>query len=417
MPLYEEKLISPLAVRFTQQRIRTTFRDGRDVEASINEISAGTGAGDYDIILTAPFPTIEIIRYSPNGRGAGGQGNDDHWFSFDNRRLYCLQRMAAEHWPKHVGVAVEVLYADNGAIRKKLDSLSCGLTVSIGHAFATADELDEWDWQQDIEVHERAPPGLSFATKAEAAVDADDAKSSVSELMDAPGALSAFDRLAKAFADSELPASAPVRCRTASDDSGRDTPSTAATEIASATVSEDLPSQAKKSAPLVLDAMRESLADVWTGEKGETYTVSRKGSQWHCVREDSYSSKKFTLVPDEDATYIWWGIQKSYYLSLSELAEAPDELRWYKPFDQPGRRPRFVWHKTPEVRTAVSKQAAAEAGRNASSKTPAKSQQTKWPSKPTQASQQSKWSSKPTQKVSTPPRSKQWVVAAPSGGA
>lgn len=405
MPLYEEKLISPLAVRFTQQRIRTTFRDGRDVEASINEISAGTGAGDYDIILTAPFPTIEIIRYSPNGRGAGGQGDDDHWFTFDNRRLYCLQRMAAERWPKRVGVAVEVLYADNGAIRKKLDSLSCGLTVSIGHAFATADELDEWDWQQAVE--ERAPPGLSFATKAEAAVDADDAKSSVSELMDAPGALSAFDRLAKAFCASELSASAPVRCRTPSDDSGRETSSTAATDMASRTVSEDL--DAKKSAPLVLDAIRESLADVWTGEKGETYTVSRRGLQWHCVREDSYSSKKFTLVPDEDATYIWWGIQKSYYLSLSELAEAPDQLRWYKPFDQPGRRPRFVWHKTHEVRTDVSKHDVADAGQIASSKAPAKSQQTKWPSKPPRASQQ--------KQASVPFRAKQWVVAAPTGGA
>lgn len=395
MPLYEEKLISPLAVRFTQQRIRTTFRDGRDVEASITEISAGPGAGDYDIILTAPFPTIEIIRYSPNGRGAGGHGDDDHWFTFDNRRLYCLQRIAAESWPKRVGVAVEVLYADNGAIRKKLDSLSCGLTVSIGHAFATADELDEWDWQKDVE--ERAPPGLSFATKAEAAVDADDAKTSVSELVDAPGALSAFDRLAKAFAASELPASVPGRCRTASDDSGRETPSTAATEIACPIVSADL--DVKKSAPLELDAIRESLADVWTGEKGETYTVNRRGLQWHCVREDSYSSKKFTLVPDDDPTYIWWGIQKSYYLSLSELAEAPDQMRWYKPFDQPGRRPRFVWHKTPEEQTGVTKQADSQGGLLASSKAAVKSQQAKLQAKPAKS------------------RSKQWVVAAPSGGA
>ena len=38
MPIFEEKLISPLAVRFTQEHIRTTFRDGRLVDASIEEI-------------------------------------------------------------------------------------------------------------------------------------------------------------------------------------------------------------------------------------------------------------------------------------------------------------------------------------------------------------------------------------------
>jgi hypothetical protein len=180
MPLYEEKLISPLAVRFTQQRIRTTFKDGREVEATIKEINALTGRGDYDIILDAPFPAIEVIRWKPNGRKAGG---GEHWFSFDNRRLYCLQRLAAAHWPKRVAAKVEVLYADAGTIRKKLDSQTEGLRVTIGHAFATADELTEWSWRQAVQA--RAPPG-NFTLQAEACIKADDAKTSVHDLMDVP---------------------------------------------------------------------------------------------------------------------------------------------------------------------------------------------------------------------------------------
>ena len=54
----------------------------------MRQITVEPGAGDYDIILKAPFPTIEIIRWSQNGRKKGGH---EHWFSFDNRRLYHMQ--------------------------------------------------------------------------------------------------------------------------------------------------------------------------------------------------------------------------------------------------------------------------------------------------------------------------------------
>jgi hypothetical protein len=196
MPIYEEKLISPLAVRFSQQRIRATFRDGLEVEASMRQITVEPGAGDYDIILKAPFPTIEIIRWSQNGRKKGGH---EHWFSFDNRRLYCLQRVAAQYWPKRVGAAVEVMYADPGQIRKKLDSQTSGLSVSIGHAFATARQLDEWSWRSY--VGQRAPPG-SFVSQAEAFVQADDAKVSVHDLMDLPRSPHLLERLEQASGES-----------------------------------------------------------------------------------------------------------------------------------------------------------------------------------------------------------------------
>ena len=51
-----------LVVRIFEAEIRSTFRDGRDVEASAAEIEAHSGTGDYDLVLRAPFPAIEILR-------------------------------------------------------------------------------------------------------------------------------------------------------------------------------------------------------------------------------------------------------------------------------------------------------------------------------------------------------------------
>jgi len=182
MPLYEEKVISPLAIRFTQNRIRTTFKDGRGIKATIKELAASPGVGDHDIIIDAPFPAIEIIRWAPDGRKGGG---GEHWFTFDNRRLYCLQRFAVECWPKRVAAKVEVMYADSGGIRKKLDTRTQGSSVSIGHAFATGDELKEWSWRKAVQA--RAPPGC-FALESDIHVADDDAKSSLSDLTDVPRA-------------------------------------------------------------------------------------------------------------------------------------------------------------------------------------------------------------------------------------
>jgi len=445
MPLYEEKLISPLAIRFTQQRIRHTFRDSREIEDTIKEITVGPAVGNYDITLQAPFPTIEIIRYSPNGRGAGGQAEDDHWFTFDNRRLYCLQRKAAEYWPKHVGCVVEVLYADNGSIQKKLDTMTYGLTVNIGHAFATAEELEEWSWEDDVaqppgadRLRLGAPPGLWAAEYAETAVDADDAKTSVDQLTEAPGAPSSFERLAMAFAVSDAKAAQPVpilmpmpkpslaqpmRGRMLSDDSSHDTRSTAATEEASRAVSED------SSPPVKLDlaAMKEgALCGVWAGEKHETYTVCWRGSTFHCVREDNYSSKKFTIEHDGTEEVLWWGIQKSYYATLSDLTEFPDQLRWYGAKDPSGRRPRFVWYKThveqvvaPSVAKAVPKgQKATDAGW-AGYKKP--QQGSNWQSTvPYQQQQKQQTWAAPVTHGSSPTKTRgatKWVAVANTGGA
>merc|ERR1711972_1007842 len=58
-----------------------------------------------------------------------------------------------------------------------------GSRVTMGHAFAHANELKEWSWQQAVQA--RAPPG-KFTVQAEACIMTDEAKRSLHDLMDVP---------------------------------------------------------------------------------------------------------------------------------------------------------------------------------------------------------------------------------------
>eukprot|EP00929_Paragymnodinium_shiwhaense_P122165 TRINITY_DN9477_c0_g1_i1.p1 TRINITY_DN9477_c0_g1~~TRINITY_DN9477_c0_g1_i1.p1 ORF type:complete len:665 (+),score=126.98 TRINITY_DN9477_c0_g1_i1:100-2094(+) len=189
MPLYEEKLINPLAIRFTQEHIRTTFRDGHYLDDTLREITCVPGCKGYDLVIRAPFPHIEILRWRPrdprHGRGSERRLRKAHWFTLDNRRLYCLQHVAAAHWPKRVAAVVQILYNDPGAVRK-FDSASKGGMVSIAHSCRSS-PVAWWDWETvvDMEIEE-----------AVQAVDLDDEKDTMHELADAPQAPAPVDKKA-----------------------------------------------------------------------------------------------------------------------------------------------------------------------------------------------------------------------------
>lgn len=192
MPIYEEKLICPLAIRFTQDHIRTTFRDGRQVEAAVEEIGTKPGIGEYDLILDVPFPNIEILRWCVPRQDADvtsetscavGTRPREHWFTLDNRRLYCLQSAASAHWPARCAAVVEILYADSGSVRKKFDSTACGWSVAIGHSYEEP-PICRWDWRERV-----LPLEVRTATEPQGVlgiVIADDRKRAVSALLDAP---------------------------------------------------------------------------------------------------------------------------------------------------------------------------------------------------------------------------------------
>lgn len=191
MPIYEEKLVSPFALRFTQEHIRTTFRDGRFIEAAIDEIVTAPGVGGYDVILKAPFPNIEILRWCMPRQDADlaaetncpvGVRPREHWFTLDNRRLYCLQRAAVAAWPARCAAVVAIMYADPGTVRKKYDSSSAGFSVSIGHSYDDI-PIMRWDWRERV-----LPLEVGAVTEPHGvlgAVIADDRKRTVDALLDA----------------------------------------------------------------------------------------------------------------------------------------------------------------------------------------------------------------------------------------
>jgi len=202
MPVYEEKFISPLAVRFTQEHIRNTFRDRRSVPAAVEEIKAGPGHGDYDVVLSFPFPAIEVMR-SPAAKQhnsvlsdlsqiIGEKGEGSHWFTLDNRRLYCLQRAAVKLWPLRVAAKVDVLYADNGSGRKKYDSISYGCSVTISSSIKDSN-CSRWDWRYEVMPQqllsairsEKLTQLTDVAHSALSCVLADDRKA-VDDLLDPP---------------------------------------------------------------------------------------------------------------------------------------------------------------------------------------------------------------------------------------
>jgi hypothetical protein len=153
MPLYEEKFICPLSIRFSQARIRPTFQDGRVVERSMQQVEAvpfapeQPGSSEYDAYLNAPFPPIEIIRWSPKIRNQDGTTCVDEdgrvlmaeacWFTFDNRRLYCLQAAAARYWPQRSAAIVHVMHdlpLSRGTPKKfRTTDLGCSVRISRRH--------------------------------------------------------------------------------------------------------------------------------------------------------------------------------------------------------------------------------------------------------------------------------------------
>mmetsp|Transcript_49090 Transcript_49090/g.154223 ORF Transcript_49090/g.154223 Transcript_49090/m.154223 type:complete len:319 (+) Transcript_49090:63-1019(+) len=198
MPLYEEKLINPLAVRFSQDRIWQDFQDGTRIEDSLAQIRTVplTGA-PYDLVLRPPFPPVEIIRLRQERREADGERSRDEkgrrlfgeesWFTFDNRRLYCLQRAAAELWPQRVAAVVQVMYASNPhALRRKFDTANQGRAVTVcRHVHGDEAPLFSWNWRLSVsdDIQAAADEAVRAARRA---VTADERKARVEQLQDAP---------------------------------------------------------------------------------------------------------------------------------------------------------------------------------------------------------------------------------------
>eukprot|EP00930_Biecheleria_cincta_P015894 TRINITY_DN130_c0_g3_i1.p1 TRINITY_DN130_c0_g3~~TRINITY_DN130_c0_g3_i1.p1 ORF type:complete len:568 (-),score=93.55 TRINITY_DN130_c0_g3_i1:235-1938(-) len=349
MPLYEEKLICPLAVRFTQDHVRPKFKDGRELEDSIHQIQSKPGADGYDFLLEAPFPTIEIIRWAQFDTESA-EADADHWFTLDNRRLYCLQRVAVSLWPKKCAVRVEVLYAACHGIKKKDTSSTVGRSVAIKHSDKHADTLpDHWDWRAAVQVGletrlRRTLRGIKEEdiSGAHEFVACEDKKATTKELLDAPEVPGLLSHTNMACAVSACDASTDADSNAASGNASTDSsPRMTLDKV------EDMPSKdfLKQNCD-TLSALQLALKGTWTGKHDETYEVmqSNEEASWACVRRNANgSSKKFTLWYDDESNCISWGRDWSYYADASEFLKDPVHFQWYRGFAN-DKNPAFRWH-------------------------------------------------------------------------
>merc|ERR1719183_2792469 len=98
---------------------------------------------------------IEVIRWkcklrdSNTGRpkvdpvtGEDLYDSQEHWFTLDNRRLYCLQEAALRIWPERCVAEVAVIISGPHAHMRELRkfrTLDCGRSAKIGSRVPTGD--------------------------------------------------------------------------------------------------------------------------------------------------------------------------------------------------------------------------------------------------------------------------------------
>jgi len=382
------------------------FQDGHEIEAAIEAIRSRPGTEDYDIVLEAPFPNIEIVRWHQKGRGSADP-DVKHWFTLDNRRLYCLQRAAVAYWPRRVGAVVEVLYNATDGIWRKDDSSTAGCSVSIGHSLKAI--VGRWSWREAILVggasaaaataavgspprdqqqqQQRQPQTEPRDAKKEqqeqlahALVIADDKKPGVAALQNAPAPPSMLDLF---FAEEatdvagEKPAAQqqPERQQKSSD-AEDSTASTVSPRSRTGSNESDTASVDR-----ALSALLRVLGGRWRGERGESYSVQfASEATWTCWRlpppgavptGNGNGAKKSTLWYDVHGDLLWWGSGwNAVCASGAQLCRQPERLSWYDGRDARARRPRFTWQRLEDLSPGTANEVRLAEGAAAAHRRP-----------------------------------------------
>jgi len=326
MPIYEEKLICPLAIRFTQSHIRPVFQDGHELAGTIEEMSTRPGTGPYDVIIEAPFPAIEIVRWHQKD-AFKCEKDARHWFTLDNRRLYCLQKVAAAHWPKKVAAVVQTFYAAPDSAIRKSDSFTVGRSVAIGHSMKQI--VERFDWRDEVGENEDAETRQLVLDEDSKMLD---------DLLDTPPGPSMLEMfLQKATAGPVTPQSPGAALSADSTRSGASTESAALTyeEASEATSS---PKKQAAAHPRQQEKWRatmlKNLSGSWRDNDGVTYEVTISdgdASAWSCVQATESGAKEVTLWYDEESDCICWGNTWKTYASASALhnKRKPGSFQWW----------------------------------------------------------------------------------------
>lgn len=206
MPVYEEKLISPLAVRFSQDRVRTTFRNGQSLEevielVKVKEVGDKSSAEPfhpYDVILQPPFSNIEVVRWGPRKLRVNGScgislpGDEMHWYTNCNQRLYVLQRVAAKYWPKKVACEVDVLFTVPNELLKTYDSSTAGLLAALSES-AHCESASVWNWGRAV-TNSNGKMDMALERAAMKQLEKDDASCTLADLVSIPHVLKTESR-------------------------------------------------------------------------------------------------------------------------------------------------------------------------------------------------------------------------------
>jgi len=323
MPIYEEKLICPFSLRFSQDHIRPEFQNGPDIDAAIKAIKTKPGSGDYDVVLVSPFPAIEVIR--GHLKNAEGTSTGDHWLSLDNRRLYCLQRAAVANWPLRVACEVEALKAPTADMRKKVNSSVDGLSVGIGHS--PKQLIGRWDWTNEV------PEGADRDVVCKL-VAQDDARTRIEDLPDVTvmSMLELFYLNEKAGTLSDSSTIEPRSPR--GSDGSND--SSALIKVAS-------PGWAPQGS--AGDWMPDICGE-WQDDKGISYQITvATADSWACTRTNPSGGrgKKTTLWYDGATDSVCWGDDWSCWADASDIRRDVDWVGWFSGKDAAKRKPRFQW--------------------------------------------------------------------------
>jgi len=201
--------LSPLDVHFSQTRIRKVFQDKRTLDETTAEISvvscneahdgdqtevastpsepvvvssssgkeaeAGSEGHRKTVFLKAPFPPIEVMKWRCKLREADGTpkvdlntglelySHEERWFTFDNRRLCCLQRAAAAVWPDEALCEVVEVPRELAWTRelRKFDTRTFGCSVTLGAR--TDSNPESWSWRAAVGLPEEEQPDSGVA--------------------------------------------------------------------------------------------------------------------------------------------------------------------------------------------------------------------------------------------------------------
>lgn len=135
--VWEERWISPLAVRFSQGKIHPFFHERGPISEVMSQMKFKTEDGKRIKRIDPPFPPIRLLHLKEQGV----------LVTLDNRRLYALQRFALQEWP--TPCLVRALCVDEltptrlRAENRKFTNRLCGLQMEVE---SRSNAFDTFSW-------------------------------------------------------------------------------------------------------------------------------------------------------------------------------------------------------------------------------------------------------------------------------